>query len=156
MSETSENDQLRAERLLLEFLDGRDVECPNCSYNLRDLTQLICPECKEQLALSVGFARSKIGLVLAALIPGAFSGICAALLLASFIIAFFFSPSPSPIPPGIILIDGFGWLSGLLTWLLFTRRHAFLKQSRKFQLEWVVAIWLVHLGAFTILTLALL
>src|SRR5688572_24753805 len=31
--------------LLRAFLAGRDVSCPNCEYNLRDLAGDRCPEC---------------------------------------------------------------------------------------------------------------
>jgi hypothetical protein len=39
--------------LLTQFLAGRDQACPQCGYNLRDLTGMKCPECGEELALRV-------------------------------------------------------------------------------------------------------
>ena len=43
--------------LLGEFLRGRDVPCPLCGYNLRDLTTPRCPECGRELRLSVGLVE---------------------------------------------------------------------------------------------------
>ena len=39
--------------LLLAFLKDRDVACPLCQYNLRDLTITTCPECGETIELAV-------------------------------------------------------------------------------------------------------
>ena len=39
--------------LLRIYLASRDVECPQCKYNLRDLTGTRCPECGEELILRV-------------------------------------------------------------------------------------------------------
>ena len=34
---------------LLQFVRERDVECPGCGYNVRNLASDRCPECGEQL-----------------------------------------------------------------------------------------------------------
>ncbi len=55
---------------LRQFLAGRDVPCPGCGYNLRDLVVPRCPECAAPLTLSVnqaeprfaGFVSGVIGL----------------------------------------------------------------------------------------------
>jgi hypothetical protein len=39
--------------MLIQFLAGRDVECPGCKYNLRDQQNAVCPECGEQIALGL-------------------------------------------------------------------------------------------------------
>ena len=44
--------------LLLRFIHERNVHCPRCDYNLRNLTQPVCPECREELRLTVGARRS--------------------------------------------------------------------------------------------------
>ena len=64
-----------ADALLLQFVESRDIACPRCGYNLRDLSQPRCPECEEQLTLSVGVARLHFGWYLIAIIPCMFSGI---------------------------------------------------------------------------------
>ena len=45
-----------AENLLLVFLRDRDVPCPACAYNLRNLTTNHCPECGHAMALGVRMA----------------------------------------------------------------------------------------------------
>jgi len=42
------------EQLLLAYVAQRDVPCPVCKYNLRQLQSSRCPECGNQLKLSVG------------------------------------------------------------------------------------------------------
>jgi hypothetical protein len=39
--------------LLRIYLAGRDVACPQCGYNLRELRGTRCPECGEELTLRV-------------------------------------------------------------------------------------------------------
>jgi hypothetical protein len=54
--------------LLQQFLEGRDVGCPGCGYNLRDLQTDRCPECGEELSLRVGLLEPKQGASIAGLI----------------------------------------------------------------------------------------
>ncbi len=39
--------------LLTEYLHGRNILCPSCGYNLRDVTTGICPECGTELMIHV-------------------------------------------------------------------------------------------------------
>jgi hypothetical protein len=57
--------------MLVSFLRDRDVACPGCGYNLRGLTNDLCPECRQQLVLHVGLSEPRIGLWLAAMIGAA-------------------------------------------------------------------------------------
>jgi hypothetical protein len=45
--------------LLGLYLADRDVPCPSCGYNLRDLVQAACPECGEPLALCVNILEPR-------------------------------------------------------------------------------------------------
>jgi hypothetical protein len=54
--------------LLRRFLHGRDVPCPSCQYNLRDLTGDRCPECGQAIALRLQLAEPKQAAMLAGLI----------------------------------------------------------------------------------------
>jgi len=49
-----------ADDLLSIFLRDRDVPCPACAYNLRDLTTSRCPECGHGVALGVGLAERNL------------------------------------------------------------------------------------------------
>src|SRR3954454_17134270 len=68
-------------QMLLDFLREYAAACPVCGYNLRALTRPICPECGQELVLTVGAARLRLGWLLAAVAPGFFSGIAAIFLL---------------------------------------------------------------------------
>jgi hypothetical protein len=54
--------------MLLTFLRGRDVPCPVCGYNLRDLTTARCPECGDELQLQVGAVERAQGWYIVALL----------------------------------------------------------------------------------------
>ena len=54
--------------LLPQFLAGRDVPCPQCGYNLRDLAGDRCPECGEPLVLRVNVSEPKQAWLLVGLI----------------------------------------------------------------------------------------
>ncbi len=135
--------------LLLEFLRDRDVPCPLCGYNLRNLSACTCPECRETLALEVGFLKPHFGWLLATLIPGFFSGISAALMMLPLVAALFLSPGP-PAPWPVWATNAFGWLSGLSALVLVKYRYAFLRQPQTTQRVWAGAVWLVHMGAFAV------
>ena len=68
--------------LLQAFLAGRDVSCPACGYNLRDLPAAHCPECGEELVLQVGVAEPRQAAAITGLIGLAAGAGMSALLLA--------------------------------------------------------------------------
>lgn len=53
---------------LREFLHGRDIVCPGCGYNLRGLPGSACPECSQELVLTVRLAEPKLAAWIAGLI----------------------------------------------------------------------------------------
>ncbi len=66
----------REERHVVEFVRGRNVYCPTCSYNLRDSVSARCTECGTTLQLTLygvgggrpwGYPTALTGLVLGAL-----------------------------------------------------------------------------------------
>jgi hypothetical protein len=60
----------------------RDVPCPSCGYNLRNLTGEVCPECGEALALRVNVLEPRQAASLAGLvILSAGAGLNALLLI---------------------------------------------------------------------------
>jgi len=54
--------------LLRHFLLGRDVACPGCGYNLRDLTGAVCPECGQGIVLHLQLAEPRQAALLTGLI----------------------------------------------------------------------------------------
>ena len=142
MNEPAENET----EFLLRFLQGRDHACPKCSYNLRNLTRPVCPECGEALVLTVGRRHFRDALLFLTLAPCIFSGICAILL--SGVIAFHHYANVGSPPIWIWGVDGFGLLSGLAGLLLFVKRRAFMKLDRGAQLFWALLAWAIHISVF--------
>src|SRR5262245_45421734 len=46
---------------VLAFVRERDIPCPLCGYNLRNLTEARCPECGKELELRVGLVKTFLG-----------------------------------------------------------------------------------------------
>lgn len=143
----------RAQTLLLDFLSDHDACCPSCGYNVRALTRPVCPECRQQLTLTVGVVNLRLGWLLVALAPGFFSGIAACFVLIPLGGQLLFNNYVDPLLAGL---DLFGWSSGFFAILLAWKRHRFLALSRGRQVCLAAAIWFVHVAAFVIfLTLAI-
>ncbi len=148
LSESTEGLTADATALLLEFVRGRDVLCPACGYNLRNLTAARCPECNRELALQVGYLQVPIGMLLTTIAPSIFSGICAMLLLVPLLLA------NDTAPVGVFLLDGFGFLSAVAGLIVFIYRQRFVTSRPRTQLIWAVTAWVIHLAAFAILLVA--
>lgn len=132
---------------------GRDVACPLCRYNLRDLTVATCPECNHPLELRIGVHKVQVLWLILAIIPGAFSGMCAAALAAMILIVrvFFESGQPGGPPPLLLGLDAFGWLSGFVALALILKRDRFLAARRPTQRIAAMVIWAVHIAATLVL-----
>lgn len=134
--------------MLLEFMRSRDVACPLCGYNLRDLRVATCPECNHRLELRVGVQKVQVLWLILAIIPGAFSGLCAAALATMILIVrLFFEPGPGGPPPILLALDAFGWVSGLAALALILKRDRFLIARRSTQRIAAMVIWAVHIAA---------
>lgn len=135
--------------LLLAFVHERDVHCPKCNYNLRNLTLAVCPECREELRLHVGMRKVRFGPLIASLTPGIFSGMCAFFLG---VMLFFFIPmSPTGKAPWFLYAaEFFGLASGAFMIALLIRRSRFLRMPAERQWAFAIIIWITHI-AFTIL-----
>jgi hypothetical protein len=136
-----------ADTLLLAFLRGRDVACPRCGYNLRDLTAPLCPECQEPLALDVARRRLILAPFLVTLVPGFFSMIMWGLLLAAILVF------PGA-PPGAYLVAMFCFASGVAAIVLCWQRARFFRLSISAQWTTAIIVWFVHatVGSLLILT----
>ena len=54
--------------LLEQYLSERDVVCPGCSYNLHGLKSDRCPECGDELELSLKLVEPRQGPLIAGLV----------------------------------------------------------------------------------------
>ena len=98
---TNASDELKAvdaDQALLAFMRQRDVACPMCKYNLRNLASLKCPECGTKLALGVQQAE-----------PHSRAWITAVVGLSL----------PSGIPVNVYWFIGYFWITGQLSSRLF-------------------------------------
>lgn len=137
--------------LLLTFIAERDVPCPACGYNLRQLTQPACPECGLTLKLSVGsdtpFKRVwAITLCLNAMIAGA--GV------------FFLLISIAAGGPPLDEALEYFWYFAAMAWIpapliIFALRRWFCRQAHGVQRACVVlsVIWIIFLGLSLLATI---
>jgi hypothetical protein len=129
--------------LLLTFLHERDHACPRCGYNLRNLTQPVCPECQESLFLKVGLQKLTLHWLLLALAPGTF---CAIGLGFFFGMSLFRGFPPMPLEGVLTLV--FLAISGTVGIWLALRNRWFLRQPTSTQITWAATLWAIHLTAF--------
>ena len=134
--------------LLQRFVHERDVLCPRCGYNLRNLTTPVCPECREELRLCVGAQRVRYEWLIATLAPGIFSGIAAMLLLIPIAIESFRGVGSMPWQP--VVLDLFGWLSAIVAAGVFIARDRFLRMPVANQRALAAVAWGLHIAAFLI------
>ncbi len=140
MHETAGQDEVT--RLLSMFLRGRDVLCPLCGYNLRDLTQRQCPECRHELLLMVGITRPRFLWFLLAVTPCTLSGVAAGVTLIPVIVQWLGGAGP---PPAILVtLVLLGLVSALGGLMLIRHRFAFLRQEPRRQRRLAVAVWMTH------------
>ena len=68
MSQDVKDQNAEDAKLLIQFVAGRDMPCPRCDYNLRDLITDRCPECGDQLMLKVNRVEPRQGPLIAGLV----------------------------------------------------------------------------------------
>ena len=110
---------------LLDFTSERDVSCPGCGQNLRDLAGSRCPECGVSLQLTVGTVRRPPLLLMLAIIPLGFSCVALVMLVVSIVMI----AQPAPYPWQVIYLVCMGIFNTLLCFLLCRYGRAFLQQS---------------------------
>ncbi len=138
--------------MLLDFLREHDAACPVCGYNLRALTRPFCPECRQELVLTVGVRQLGLAWLFVAIAPGFFSGIAACfVLIPTLAILFEDGVLLLPLVGGVL----FGWCSGVFAIIVAVRRHRFIAQSRTRQRWFALLIWLIHFAALVLFFFAL-
>jgi hypothetical protein len=105
--------------LLARFLGDRDVECPGCGYNLRDLTGERCPECGQDIVLHLQLAEPRQAALLTGLIGlSAGVGLNGLLVIYYLIVRFWMRfGTPDPRFMWTILIGLAVHAAGLAAWL---------------------------------------
>ena len=111
--------------LLQDFLSQRDIPCPGCRYNLRGLTTAQCPECGENLRLTVGLEYPKQAALITGLVGLAASAGFNAMLLVYLILEVVAGRGMNAYMYPFLFINLIGMVisGGLIAaWLLLWRR----------------------------------
>src|SRR5262249_51036576 len=139
---------------LREFLAGRDIECPLCGYNLRDLAGDRCPECGDQVVLRVNMAEPRQ----AALLAGLIGLSCGVGLNGLLLVYGVFMQIMHPIPSGelgrFFVFNGLGFIveGAALAWWL--RKWRAIRRLRPTQRAWrAVGCWMLTLANLIMFTL---
>jgi len=131
--------------LLRLYLADRDVPCPQCNYNLRNLTGNVCPECGEEIALRVYFVEPRQAAPLAGLITlSAGAGLNGLLLIYWMFVIWRFGQRSNRIADKFFLVNFFGALALGICMVIWLRCWGYIRRS---QGRW----WLF--GASVVLTL---
>ena len=145
MAVSPEPEQLTdADRMLLDFVRDRDVACPSCGYNVRNLTKPVCPECEEPLVLKVGGKTYPVRWLLATVAPGIFTGVTAGVMAVTLLIM----GPPNFVSLGVIFTGIFFIASAALAVVLIIWNKRFIRQPQPRQIMWAVLLWVIHLSAF--------
>jgi hypothetical protein len=127
------------QEFLRAFLDQRDISCPCCSYNLRDLKFERCPECNQPLQLQVGLLHPRLAWFIAGLIGiGMNLGFCA--LILGWVLFILLFKRRSGIPPRSDLVPlALGTVAAALVLWLWVRSRPKLA-PKGLSLRWFLAL----------------
>lgn len=148
-----EHTPISQEQLRLEFLRNRDVDCPVCGYNLRNLSSPRCPECGETLELKIGASEPRRILLFTGLVGLAMGAGFSGLMLLYPLIQIMRGGS-GPNWTTLVVVTGLGFvvqLPLLICWLYFWRRLARLSTPRQAMLA--LAAWMITLTNLVLFSL---
>lgn len=148
MSTTESADRTKSaepDPMLVQFLRERDVECPTCRYNLRNLARSTCPECDTPLALTLDPETRSLWFFAFALVPPA--GTMYLLLL--FIVLTVLYPGGPELEAVPFICASFLSLGAGAVLIAESRRFSTLPVHQ--QWGWAALSWSVHVGGFILL-----
>lgn len=135
---------------LRRFLASRDVPCPSCGYNLRGLAGEVCPECRQELVLTVRLAEPRLGWWLAGLI-GLACGVGFDALLTVYFITMTILRQFMP-PAGEFVTAVLAPLAVLAPslWMWLTQRARIRRQPKRRQVLLALGCWGLMAGSFAL------
>lgn len=146
MATTPDEHEVGIDDLLVEMLRRRDVSCPVCRYNLRNLTGNVCPECGQTFTLRIGSVTPRFGILLLFLAP--------MLMMAGFtlfigVVVIIEGPPPA-LAWGIYLILASGFLEAVAAIVIYKKRSTFLRRSKFVQVFLTGFMWAVNVAMFVV------
>jgi hypothetical protein len=124
------------------FLESRDVPCPSCGYNLRDLRGSRCPECGDELVISVGLAEPKQTAVITGLIGlAAGAGLSGLLLVFALIRHFVFGDSLTGQDPFLEITIGGLAVEGIAAWIWLRNWRRIRRLGKVLKYPLVLGCW---------------
>ena len=141
---------------LRSYLAGRDEPCPNCAYNLRDLTGDRCPECGQELTLRVQLAEPRLAAFLTGLIGLSAGAGFSGLILIYWLIAVWIVRVGAT-APGFVRVTLIGLAvqtAALLAWLRLRSRLRTLAPLPRWSLA--AGCWVLSLANLVWFTLTIL
>jgi hypothetical protein len=138
---------------LEHFLAERDVACPGCGYNLRNLTSNRCPECAREIRLAIHLVEPRQGWVIAGVI-GLSAGLGLSGLLVVYAIIMMLRIGHAP-PGKFFGINACGAVifgALLVSWLRNWSRLR--RMPRRLQLVLVIGTWIAAFVFVFIFTFA--
>ena len=150
LPEAIENDA----ELLRRFLTARDVPCPRCQYNLRDLTGDRCPECGDMLVLRINIAEPRLAAAITGLMGlSAGAGLNLLLLLYWLFLKLLRDTGGNPPDPFLTCMFGGLLVEGTALALWIGNWKSIQKLTSPAQWGWAFAAWALTLVDLVIFTL---
>lgn len=107
--------------LLRTYLQDRDVPCPACGYNVRNLTATRCPECGEELALRLAMVEPKQAAIVTGLVGlSAAAGLNGLLLIYAAIVILLIRPGSGGLER-FLIINSIGFTVSGITLIVWIR-----------------------------------
>ena len=136
--------------LLKAYLAERDVACPCCGYNLRNLTSSRCPECGDRLCMRVTPVEPRMAAYIT-LLAACCAGFGGSTLFG--LLALTAAPASWWAKPTAVILIVQWCLSAVITPIVLSKRRRFRRAARR--LQWLLGIvaWVVFLALSTAVVL---
>jgi len=141
---------------LRAFIANSDHPCPNCGYNLRGLRASACPECNQELKLTIGLVEPKLGAWLAGVL-GLAVGAGFSLMMMGYLMftAMLWATNPFQQADVIFVIVLPAVFMGACLLALLRNRGRFRKLALPIRIGVAVTCWLLTLANLTVFSIVI-
>ena len=145
MDDSPKPQSVEEPRMLEAYLRGRDVPCPSCGYNLRDLPNARCPECGRDLVLQLAAAPRPPGVFIVSIIGLALGAGFSGLLIVYQIVQALRGRTIGLWIFILLTVGGTVVEGALVVWLMMVGQR-FVTWPRRWQMLCAVCCWLLSLA----------